>query len=183
MSAKTLILIVLFCLGIGLYLVTDRSVKNDIVTPVSDGSNNFYMENFTISNFDENGVLSRVVSGQQMTRETESGASNIINPEAILYTDAEAAWKIVSTEGTITGDQTELTLRDTVRARRQPDQNLEIQTEQLDINLTAQSAQSEEKVTIVHPTGYQEGIGMTAELSKNELRLLSQVKGHYAQPQ
>ena len=141
------------------------------------------MENFTISSFDENGLLSRVISGQQMTRETASGASNIVNPEATLYEDATAAWKVISATGIINGDQTELTLLNNVRARRQPDEALEIQTNQLDINLTSKTAQSEQKVTIVHPTGYQEGVGMTAELSKNEMRLTSQVKGHYVQPQ
>lgn len=183
MSAKTLLLIVLFCLGLGLFLVSGRSVKNNIVSPVSDGSNNFYMENFSISNFTEDGVLSRVISGQQMTRETESGASKIINPQAILYRDAKAAWKIVSAEGMISSDQTLLNLSKTVRARMQPNEDLEIQTNQLDINLSSQIAQTDDKVTIMHPTGYQEGIGMSAELSKNEMRLNSQVKGHYAQPQ
>jgi len=183
MSAKTLILIVLFCLGIGLFLITDRTVKSNVVTPVSDGTNNFYMENFTITSFDENGLLSRVISGQQMTRETESGISNIVKPEAILYEDAAPVWKVVSAEGTINGDQSELTLRNKVRARHQPDEDLEIQTNQLDINLSAKTAESAQKVKIVHPTGYQEGIGMTAELSTNEMRLKSQVKGHYVQPQ
>ena len=141
------------------------------------------MENFSISNFTEDGVLSRVISGQQMTRETESGASKIINPQAILYRDAKAAWKIVSAEGMISSDQTLLNLSKTVRARMQPNEDLEIQTNQLDINLSSQIAQTDDKVTIMHPTGYQEGIGMSAELSKNEMRLNSQVKGHYAQPQ
>jgi len=93
------------------------------------------------------------------------------------------AWKLDSETGTINADQTEMTLFENVTVVQQPTEELELQTEQLDINLVDQTASSAEKVVIMHTSGRQEGVGMTAELKRNELRLLSQVKGNYAQPQ
>lgn len=183
MSAKTLILIGIFCAVIAVAMVMDRGDQRIIDTPASDGSNNFYMQNFVIRQYDDAGVLSGIIIGDEMTRETDSGISQLQNPAATIYEDAQPAWKLTSLSGTINADQTRMSLANKVTARQQPTQELELQTEQLDINLVDQTASSDEKVVIIHTSGRQEGIGMSAELKKNELRLLSQVKGYYAEPQ
>jgi len=183
MSAKTLLLIGIFCAVIAYVMVMDRGNQRVIATPATDGSNNFYMQDFMIRQYDESGALSRMIVGDQMTRETDSGISQLQNPSATIYEDALPAWKLDSETGTINADQTEMTLFENVTVVQQPTEELELQTEQLDINLVDQTASSAEKVVIMHTSGRQEGVGMTAELKRNELRLLSQVKGNYAQPQ
>lgn len=183
MSAKTLILIGFFCVVIIYAMIMDRGNQRVVATPATDGSNNFYMQDFMIRQYDETGALSRMIVGDQMTRETDSGVSQLQNPSATIYEEAQPAWKLTSQTGTINADQTEMTLLEGVMVVQQPTEELELQTEQLDINLVDQTASSEEKVVIMHTSGRQEGVGMTAELKKNELRLLSQVKGNYAQPQ
>ncbi len=183
MSAKTLILIGLFCVVITYAMIMDRGNQRVVATPASDGSNNFYMQDFMIRQYDESGALSRMIVGDQMTRETDSGVSQLQNPSATIYENALPMWKLNSESGTINADQTEMTLLEKVTVVQQPAEVLELKTEQLDINLVDQTASSTEKVVIMHTSGRQEGVGMTAELKKNELRLLSQVKGNYAQPQ
>lgn len=183
MSAKTLILIGFFCIVIIYAMIMDRGNQRVVATPATDGSNNFYMQDFMIRQYDETGALSRMIVGDQMTRETDSGVSQLQNPSATIYEEAQPAWRLTSQTGTINADQTEMTLLEGVMVVQQPTEELELQTEQLDINLVDQTASSEEKVVIMHTSGRQEGVGMTAELKKNELRLLSQVKGNYAQPQ
>lgn len=56
---------------------------------------------------------------------------------------------------------------------------LNIQTEHLDISITDNSASTESKVTVSDENGEINATGMSINFDEHQLRLLSQVKGHY----
>ena len=56
---------------------------------------------------------------------------------------------------------------------------LSIQTKHLDISITDNSASTDSKVTVSDENGEISAIGMNINFDQHQLRLLSQVKGHY----
>lgn len=179
MSWKTILLLALFCCAVALALIFGRDErKNGADAPV-DQNSDFYMQDFTITRFDENGDKSSVIVGEKLTRSIDSGTSFITRPNARLFSDGDALWQVSSAAGTIDKTHSNMQLNGNVVATRREDVVITAETESLSLDLVAETAQTTDEVTVRHEGGVQSGKGMRAELTANQLWILSEVKAHY----
>ncbi|WP_347332793.1 LPS export ABC transporter periplasmic protein LptC [Marinimicrobium locisalis] len=106
--------------------------------------------------------------------------SLIQSPEVTVHGEGEHPWRLTSRVGRSNATGDELRFNGNVRAwQSQPGGELVLTTPELLVEPNRQYAHTSKAVKMRSPRGQHEAIGMRADLSKDHIELLSEVRGTY----
>ena len=165
-----------------IWLLSGEEDKVDKTQPKISFSSDYAVTNFVMSVMDENGKLSRVVSGQEMAHYPHDDSTEIIFPVATLIEHEKDTWIISSNEGHTQGKGDDILLTGNVIITREINNEIELRTEKLNIDTVNSTAYTDLAVTLKAPQGTTDGVGMHASFNDKTINLHSKVKGHYNAP-
>lgn len=145
----------------------------------------YILTDFTAQRFDPEGRLLHQLAAAQMVHYS-AGQSELIAPKMVFYQDQQAQWQVESERGEVSADGNVIWLNgaahiqrlNTLEARKQ----LEIFSRDVRIDQQQQFAETSEPSRILHAGGETRSIGMRVFMDRQQVELLSQVRGHYEQP-
>jgi lipopolysaccharide export system protein LptC len=138
----------------------------------------FFIVNSRSSQYDEQGLLSIVMEGDSITHAPDSNTAIIKKPSFSLYKQGRLNWTINSATGTIHNENNQIDLEQQVVITSSDGQTT-MKTPALTIFADDEIAVTDKPVTIVSPTGFTRAIGLKANLKKEQIHLLKQVRGQY----
>jgi lipopolysaccharide export system protein LptC len=140
----------------------------------------FYMENFTLRNFDANGELHYRAKGKSLIRYPQDGSLAIEQLDMLAYKEDKAPLQVKSNTARISnnGDHAMLTgAVDIHRDKLGKDDALTIKTEKLFMDNQRNYLETNKAISIWSGRHQMHGTGMQAWLDHEKYRLLSNVRG------
>lgn len=184
MQLKTLFFLLLLGVTIIIAVILPQQKQNDLTEENTAESNSYYLQQFSLTVMNEQGIITYTIEGDELQQDEISGVSTLTNPSSIIYRNKDNDWKIDSREGFINKDQSHIVLSDQVHAEyfggESNQQNIKVDTKSLEIFLDEDRIVTNEKVTITHDSSKLSGTGMVADLKSNTIKLNADVKGFYA---
>ena len=192
-------LIGLTVLGLAVhFLDVQRPQTFDLFSDVPDKPSepDYYTINSTFLEYDTAGALSRSLTSERLLHYPDSEEPALEKPEIITYdASGNPQWQAVAQSGLVEGDGSHFQLNQNVIVWQMSEKTsekssgsdiqMQLKTEQLNIDLDKNQASSELPVKISTPDGDTKATGLFADLTTNRIVLKSQVKGLYqprAQP-
>lgn len=184
---------------IGLVAIWDFNPE-DLMRPVPEREAEFphaYLIESETRRFDTEGRLYHHMVSERADhfqylpqRSSERDYSLIQKPDIRLYgqseqedspdTETPAPWRARAEQGRSNADATRIHLQEQVRVWQQSDEGLtELTTSELIIEPDRQFAQTDKAVKMRSPQGRNRAVGMRADLGKDHIELLSEVRGTY----
>lgn len=186
---------------IGLVAIWDFNPE-DLMRPVPEREAEFphaYLVGSETRRFDTEGRLYHHMVSERADhfqhlpqRSSERDYSLIQKPDITLYgengpeggdspqTDAPAPWRVRAEQGRSDANATRIHLREQVRVWQQSEEGLtELTTSELIIEPDRQFAETDKAVNMRSPQGRNQAVGMRADLGKDHIELLSEVRGTY----
>ncbi len=111
-------------------------------------------------------------------RMVSSGDVRLSQPHYIGNIGAQRPWTAQAATGTLSQNGQQLQLRNQVLVEDLIHE-AQIRTEQLSIDLEQSIVSTDQPLSLKLPNGETRSVGMTADLQREKVELLSQVKGHY----
>lgn len=142
---------------------------------------NFFLVNMRGVQFDETGTRDIVITSERIMHNPANDSVNMSEPRFTFFKDGKFTWNIRAQFGVIdqTGDQVELQQRVKMVNR---DGVSSLTTPQLFIFPNTKKVTTSKPVTLTSNNGFTQAVGMSADLQKKQIELLSQVKGQYTPP-
>jgi len=116
MIRSLLIVLVLFLVWFVNNSFNDVPNENNQVTEILglDGVPDYYSENFKLQQFNEQGVMQSVINTDRLLHYPDQQQAFLESPEITLYGTEGDIWKITSVTGSITDNNSNVTLTDDV---------------------------------------------------------------------
>ncbi|MCW9012647.1 MAG: LPS export ABC transporter periplasmic protein LptC [Gammaproteobacteria bacterium] len=176
-------LIIVFILALLSIWLQDAFQKTPIVQPEKDEHfPDYFMENFTITNMDENGQVAYSIQAKKLEHFADDNSAEIIEP-FIEFKDRKGDWTISAERAHFLGQQNIIHLYEKVhiiRAGSNTRSPLSIETNYLVINADSQIAQTDKPAHIKTRDSELDTVGMVFDNRQGILKLLSRVRGTYA---
>ena len=140
----------------------------------------YYLTHATISQYDEQGVLSSDISAKRFTHIREFGTTDMLQPRFNIYlADTNAAWFGKADEGLILDSGAQINLMGNALVTNGPDVNrpFSLNSQSLRLFPKQNYAESDEQVNLVAKYSHLTGTGMQLTLDNQRLLFLHQVKG------
>jgi len=167
-------------IGAALWLDNKKSQpENESVAALDEViQTDYFMEDYSITTTDIKGNPFRWLSGSKLEH-FSNGDTTLIEPK-LQFSQQEQHWLLVAKNGSFQ-EKDKIILDGGVKIQQLngKEKALNIETEHLDISLTENIASTNSKVTVSNENGQINAIGMNINFNQHQLRLLSQVKGHY----
>lgn len=179
MTGRTLLLLFLLGAGLSLAWFINRQ-DEDKTSQLETFKHSFYLQNFTLTRFDNDGQLKHIMKGKQIDQDAVSGESFITQPKAEIFKNGAINWKITAQKGWMNKDQTLAKLEDNVVMQQIMQPLTRVTTTELNLNLTEKSAENNVPVQITQANNKLEGSSLFARLDQNWLSLKADVRGIYA---
>lgn len=144
----------------------------------------YFLRGFVATTMNQQGRPDHQLAGEMMVHYGDDGTMELTQPRLTLYANGDAAWHVDAARGLLSEDGAQLELSGGVRISR-ADQGalLELTTNNMLIRPKERYAETEAPLTLTHPQGQMEAIGLRAYMREERLLLLSQVKGRYVPTQ
>lgn len=155
------------------------------VTPETRWVPDYYMTNATISQYDQQGVLSSNISAERFTHIQEFGTTDMLQPRFnIFLAGGNSAWFGKANEGLIIDSGAQINLTGDALVTNGPDINrpLSLNSQSLRLFPKQNYAESDEQVVLLAKYSHLTGTGMRLTLDNQRLLLLNQVKGTHSTP-
>ncbi len=113
---------------------------------------------------------------------TVDNKMNIDKPFVIIHNKNEPAWHIHALHGTTFNNLKKITLQDNVHIRQihgQNSRNITLKTSKITLFPDRSFAITHKPVTVIQPGTIVHAIGLTADLNKGYVKLLSKAQGQY----
>ncbi len=139
-----------------------------------------YMRDFTITATDSDGQPYRWLRADYMASFGEEATMQ--KPQLEFLRQDQSRWRIDAREGHLRNEN-ELYLSGGVTIARldgTPEERLQVESEDLDVRLDAQTGHTDRRVTVRHGEGELHARGLDLDLKQNRLSLLDDVRGSYA---
>jgi len=144
----------------------------------------YYLNHATISQYDEQGVLSSNISAKRFTHIQELGTTDMSQPTVKLYLASSTEWFGEADVGLILDSGTQIDLTGNVFVTNGPDiaKPLSLNSQSLRLFPQQNYAESDEQVTLVSKYSHLTGTGMQLTLDNQRLLFLHQVKSTHSVP-
>lgn len=129
---------------------------------------------------DREGNISHRLTAESLFHYPENDLSELEQPDVTILGENRTSWRATALSGRIEGDAQQLLLQGDVRLRQHGENELNLQTDWLQIDTARHYAQTDAPVTLEGPSTRVHGIGMQAYGDEQRLLLLSSVRGRYA---
>lgn len=157
-------------------------VEENLLT-LSGQQIDYFAEQITISEMNEEGVLKHQLVADHMTHYTNDARSQLQNPVIMLYDPPHQPWRVSALAGTVFAGGDRIVLEgDVYISRDAGDKELpvEIRTEWLEILTDQSSAYTDKKIDMVSRFDRIEGIGMKIQFDSNLLvSILSKARSRH----
>ena len=145
-------------------------------------ASDYAMTNFTLTVMDKKGNPSRIIAGKEMAHYPEDDSTEIISPTAQFIEVGADTWLITSNKGSTQGKGDDILLTGNVIITQKNNPDVELRTEELNLDTLHNTAYTDLAVTMKSPYGESESVGLHAVLKDKLINLHSRVKGHYDAP-
>ncbi len=139
----------------------------------------FFMEDFTSTNMDDEGRPRRRVSAAYMAHFPDSNSNEFQSPHVVIFRGSGQPWHVESERGWTSGAGDVMLLLGEVtiwRNGESGERKIQIETRDLRVLPDSDYGETEEAVTIRTPTSVTRGIGMRAWLDQSRMELLADVR-------
>lgn len=142
-----------------------------------------YMEDFTRTDMDENGLIKRRLSGEYMWHFADDNSSELLRPKLEIYSSALQPWYVIAERAWVSGNSQLIQLFGEVRIWKNDEAKGERAVEVITRDVRAlpetEYAETDKAATIITPSSITHGIGLRAYLRSERFELLDEVKTHY----
>ena len=155
------------------------------ITPEAQWIPDYYMTNATISQYDQQGMLSSNISAQRFTHIQEFGTTDMLQPRFNIYlADGDSAWFGKADEGLILDSGAQVNLTGNAIVTNGPDINRPLSLTSQSLRLFPQQnyAESDQRASLTSKYSDLTGTGMRLTLDTQRLLLLNKVKGSHSTP-
>ncbi|MDP2828560.1 MAG: LPS export ABC transporter periplasmic protein LptC [Sulfuricellaceae bacterium] len=145
----------------------------------------YWIENFSAQQLGEDGLPLNMLTAAKMMHFPDNDTSELINPRFVSLDKSRPAVEIKARQGLLTGRGEKIVFSDNVEVRREAQKDsswLTLSTDFLQVEPDNQFAKTHRPVTIRTPSTVITATGMEMNNKSQVLKLLSSVKGQYAQP-
>lgn len=139
----------------------------------------YVMSDFTVTTMDETGTPHRILSGSHMAHYPDDDSIEVTSQISHFVDEEGQTWLVLSDKGTTYEDSDEVQLAGNVMITRPGNKEIELYTDSLHIDLATGTADTDQAVKMVSPTGITFGTGLDADLNKSIVKLHSKVRGNY----
>ena len=160
--------------------------RSDIVTtgPVSglDPKLNYVLRDFELQFYDANGQPTINLQAPVLRNDPTLQIGTIEHP-IILLNQAGVVWNLTSDSATVTADKEHVQLSGQVYVQRSESESgnwLELNTRQVQIEVTPQTASTDQAVSMFDGYSQLNAIGLEMNMKSNTFKLKQQVKATYA---
>lgn len=164
---------------LGLILWWSQDSDEPVIRPASTSTVlDAFMNHFTMKAMDESGNIAMTLSADSLKHYSNAELSELVQPR-ISMLDQEQRWHIQSRFGQIDKHKQHVKLKDEVIIRRIGDQAGEfiITTDQLDVDITKQTASTDSTVTMSNRDIELRSTGLLLNNQNGKLSLLADVEG------
>lgn len=147
----------------------------------------YFLENFTATTTNVEGKLAYKVSGTYLEHYPDDNSLKLIQAVFSFYENERINWTVRANEAVIFQDSQKVYLSGNVVMDQFPDQKenkrpLQLTTEQLFIDMKKEIASTKSKIKFTQAANRIQGIGMNADMKKNKIEFMSQVRSRYVSP-
>lgn len=172
-----------------MYLLNSATQENTAGSNSSDRQSNqdydFFMTHVDSTHFDLDGQRSYRIQARRLTHYPDPDFTTIETPTFVIYQNENSPWIISAENGRIENDaelmlvKVELSNNVVIRGIDPDGHELNIYTEFLTVYPETKNLSTDREVLLESPGSEFTSIGLTADLSLNQIKLLSNVRGHY----
>lgn len=182
-SRKNILLstLLLSALAVSSWLTQQSFLANDTNISQPNTPNAFMTEAHYIQ-FNQQGALESDIYSPKVVHYPEDDTTVFDDPRMIAHSDDQLTWIITADHGTSRQGLDVLFLQDNVKILRIKDtdnKTTTLTTTALTAYVPQRFAKTDQPVTITQPGSVVNSVGLTADLKKGEIQLLSQVHGTY----
>jgi lipopolysaccharide export system protein LptC len=183
MNRKNLLLVALALLlvALGNWLVEQGAKEVDKrLAPESVVQQDYYLNEVTITAFDEKGQPQHRLQASQLSHITAAEQTEIQQPDLEVLAQNKVVWHVVAERGEINVQQDLVLLQGKVNLT-QPDKGtpLRLTTSALRIQPKRGRADTDQPVSLTQGNSRIDAVGMNIDQQEQRLLLLSQVRGRY----
>jgi lipopolysaccharide export system protein LptC len=170
-----LVTLALLATGVWWWQSKSQSLASSSASWIPD----YYLTNATISQYDEQGLLSSSIYAQRFSHIREFDSTDMLQPRFNIYLNDESAWFGRANEGLILDSGAQINLNGDVMLTNGPDlkQPLSLHSQSLRLFPSNNYAESDVQVRLASKFSHLTGTGMRLTLTDQRLRLLAQVHG------
>lgn len=146
----------------------------------------YYTINSTFREFDVNGNLSRTLQSKRLVHYPENESTFMEQPLiSTLNAEGSSLWQAKGDKGHLEGDGEHLSLTQNVviwkTEHSSSEPPLKLLTDSIEVNFETNIAHSNSAIELISQFGATHAIGLEANMNNNQIKLLNQVRGTYAQ--
>lgn len=159
------------------------SVTKLVTAPEKRHIPDFYLADFDLTTMNAAGRPRYYLQAAGMQHYADDDTSQLTMPTLTVYRPAAPPWRVRSDLAQVAAGGQAVLLQDDVRVQRVTTLRrdaMEISTSVLRVVPAEEYAESDQPVTIVSDLGVTRAIGMHADLKRQQLQLLDQVRSDYA---
>ncbi len=141
----------------------------------------YFLRHFTITRLDPDGEPQDRLSADYLVHFADDDTAELEQPEITLFQEDGPPWRIESATAHIDRPADQTWMRGNVIVQRSGPtiEDTEMVTDHLLLHPEANTAETDARVTITRPSSRMTGIGMKADLNRDEIALLSEVRGEH----
>lgn len=149
-----------------------------IQTEQSQRISEFYLVNARSQQYDELGSLDTTIHSTHLKHNPSDDSVSINTPLIDLYKQGLPQWQVSAQSGIVYDQGNKIDLQQRV-VIISSDETSSLKTPQLFIYPRKKQANTEQAVTLLNANGFTRAIGLQADLAKQSIVLLDQVRGQY----
>jgi LPS export ABC transporter protein LptC len=165
------------------FWVTREQTEEELTTVADiDPKFNYVLRDFEIQFFDEQGQPALNMRAPLLKNDPDLELGTIEHPIVKLYQE-DAVWDLTAETATVTADKEYIELIGPVNVQRQARLTgdwSELNTEDVSIEVTPQTASTDKHVNVFDGYNHVSGVGMELNMKANTFLLKQQVKATYA---
>ena len=143
----------------------------------------FFLMDFDLTTMNAAGYPRYYLQAAWMQHYSDDDTSQLTDPSLTVYRPDSAPWQVRADQALVAAGGESVLLRDDVKVRRMATDSrdtLELTTSALRVIPDKEYAETDQPVTVVADSGVTRATGMRADLKRQRLQLLANVRGDYA---
>ncbi|GMR07949.1 MAG: hypothetical protein BMS9Abin26_0954 [Gammaproteobacteria bacterium] len=156
---------------------TDNSGKE------SAGGIDYYMEDFTITSMNAEGIPGQELTASKMVHYSEDDSTELTKPHFTVFKKSSAPWHIVADRGWLSADSKNILLKGGVVIDRPADKDngtMRMTTSELRIRTEDEYAETDKPVLMITDATTTQAGGLRLYLKQGKMHLTGNVRGKYA---
>lgn len=175
------VLVVLALSTLSWWMPLEQGPVTQLVTPVKKHHvADFHLADFDMVAMNAAGRPRYHLQGRALSHYADDDTAQITVPQLTVYRRGAVPWAARAEQAQVAAGGETVWLRERVKVARLSEDQLEIHTSSLRVEPSKEYAETDQPVTIVTALGVTRGVGMEADLKRERLALLAQVRGEYA---